>query len=263
MSEQLNQLEKEYLYPYGRIECPFSMAVGPVPAPSLLLKTALFRGDTKGVIKAIQDGANAHLVSHDSRSPFITPVWIALSLGYEEIAYFLLRNEPKPARPMMRREFAMACRQTTTTPVSMEHLQAVVAYFGPDIVCRPLPATSDAFTPYHYACSPCHWPLIQYLVGVSQQQQEQPQQEGVYPHWATQKATLRQLTPLHVLRNNKERPDDLAHFLAWILEQEETTDQLFVQDTKGTTALEAILQHTDIDTRNFIVTWMVTTGTRR
>eukprot|EP00977_Amphora_coffeiformis_P013848 scaffold3759_cov169-Amphora_coffeaeformis.AAC.11 len=234
------------------------MADGPIPAPSLLLKTALFRGDMPSAIKAVHDGANTHLVSRDSRTPFMTPVWIALSLGFDEMALFLLRHEPKPARPTMRREFAMACGETTgaATAVSLDNIHLVVDYFGPEIVGSPA-VTVDAFTPFHYACSSCDWPLIQYLVAISQQQQ------GANQHWATQKATHHQLTPLHVLRYNEERTDDLEHFLAWILEQEENPEHLFAQqDAEGRTALEAIFQHADTNTRNFCVTWMVTTRRR-
>ena len=253
-----NLLEQEYCYPYGRIECPLTWAKRPEPGCSLLLKSALLRGDVAGVQRAMRQGAQTTFVSQDPRCPFSTPLFIAQWLHFDNdddnnknndkdlspMVNFLLGCEPRPARPAIRREFAIACGEVS---ISLAQVQRMVEYFGQDIVQEPPGEVLSHFTPLHYACYQGNWPLIQYLT-----------QHGADWHASSssQNHNLR-LTPLHVLRYNPVRPNDMVRCMAWWIfcqSHHGGKDWMLWTDASGTTVLESIVSHGDQETCNLIIT---------
>ena len=254
-----NRLEEEYLYPYGRIECPLQAAAEPTTPVQRSFQHALGQGDLAAVRQAVWDGASTTtvvpLAPDDDRYPS-TPVGVAWSRGWDDMARFFLAREPKPARPALRRDFALwimdMCRGDQEDSWAVRHVQLVVDYFGPEILSNG--NHLDAFIPLHYACYHCHWPMIQYLVSRQQSCASVEDTHGA--------ATYLRLTPWHVLRHNTQRPADVGRVLAWILQERRhhVGGRLLLTqpDAKGRTVLEAMLQHADTNIRNFCVTSLVT-----
>ena len=304
-----NALEKRYAPPRFR-ECPLTETERfPTPAPSLLLKSALWRGDTAAVRHAVlHQGANTLFVSRDAqrRAPFCTPLMIAVWLqpndnrqgeqGHmkrrndkhddhdddndegdnDDLVAFLMqceaRNHPVGIRPSLAREFAMACGETTNrhSRISLAKIQRLVQFFGQTLVtaCPTTSTTSGTtWTPLHYACFQCDWPLIRYLV--------QHSGGGDNACWHARGA-VHGLTPLHVLQFRAQQSQDFGQCLAHVLttttttttqqqqqQQQPALDTLLLESDQGITVLEhVLLDQADVETRNFCVAWLVRQTTR-
>lgn len=291
----MTRLEDEYLYPYGRIECPLSRGLSrsrddgttATTTPSLLLKRALWHGDLIAVRRAVRDGASQR-VSRTGACPFETPLLAALWLGHEDIAAFLLPLEERRRsstatggvrrRCCLRREFAVACGEPR---ISLRQIRMLVHHLGPDLVHDddgdddPSTDRTDdggSFTPLHYASYRGHWPLMEYLLSVpsvGRRDDGRPRSAA----WTTP-ATRHRVTPLHTLRCDPRRPHDgdLLKCLARILSSSSSRphddgdadddmigrDALLTPDARGITALQSVLQHADTETRSYCVTWWIT-----